>query len=153
MWSTVLVVMFSAACDAGEQYRGRVVTIIDGDSLVVEQGGEKKTIRLYGVDSPEWDQPFAMLAKKYLERTALNQNVIVNPLDKDRYKRSIALVYLHNMSLNKELVVRGYAWVHRYYCKKKVCHEWRLLEKKARKNKRGLWQEENPTPPWKWKRR
>ena len=151
------VALFVVSClnviPADGKYGGIVVKIIDGDSVVVMRGGEKKTIRLYGVDAPEWDQPFASLAKKYLKSRILNKKVVVQHLYEDSYERSIALLSFQDMNLNQALVEKGYAWVHRYYCKKKFCSNWLTLEDKARESKRGLWLEENPTPPWRWKHR
>lgn len=146
-----LLVAFAGVSIAGEKYQSVVTKIIDGDSLVVLHRGDRKMIRLYGIDSPEWNQPFAQLAKNYLERTVLNEKTVVQHLYSDNYGRSIALLSLRDININEELVAKGFVWVHRYYCKKKMCSNWRSLEKQARKGRRGLWQEKDPTPPWIWK--
>ena len=149
----LLLVSCSSVSIAAEKYQGIVVKIIDGDSLIVMHRGERETIRLYGIDSPEWNQPFAQLAKNYLENTVLNKKVVVERLYSDSYGRSIALLSLRNVNLNEELVANGFVWVHKYYCKMKICSKWWSLEKQARNSKRGLWQEKDPIPPWIWKHR
>lgn len=148
-----VVLIFVGECHAHEKYHGRVVAIIDGDSLVVERRGKKLETRLYGIDAPEWGQPHAELAKRYLEKRALGGKALVSVLYQDKYDRDIAIVHVGRENLNLNLVGNGYAWVHPFFCKKKICVEWRVAEKKARKAGKGLWQERKPTPPWKWKRK
>jgi endonuclease YncB( thermonuclease family) len=48
-----------------------VTKVIDGDSLEVRYNGTLKTIRLYGIDSPEWKQPFSRKARSYLKKLLL----------------------------------------------------------------------------------
>lgn len=127
--------------------------IVDGDSLIVAGSGEKHEIRLYGIDTPEWGQPYAKEAKAFLIQTVLGKKVKVRKLYYDKYGRNIALVYLGDDCLNEILVARGMAWVHIAYCKRPVCNAWRALQAKARKQRTGLWKEREPTPPWEWKRK
>jgi endonuclease YncB( thermonuclease family) len=39
------------------------------------------------------------------------------------------------------------------YCKKDICDKWRLLEKEARQSKTGLWLQDDPVEPWKYRRK
>ncbi len=42
---------------AGETMRGRVVDVVDGDTLKVRLGGDVETVRLLGIDTPETRRP------------------------------------------------------------------------------------------------
>lgn len=70
--------------------------------------------------------------------------------DTVRYGRTVAEVILPDgRSLNYELVRTGYAW---WYVKcAPADQELKRLEAEARAEKRGLWIQPNPTPPWEWR--
>lgn len=129
-----------------------VIKIIDGDSLEVSHNGRSNSIRLYGIDSPEWQQPYSRKARFYLEKLLLGNDVLLEELYIDKFGRSVALVYYQGNSVNQLLVEKGLAWVHIYYCHKKICEHWKILEQVARTKKLGLWKEKKPVPPWVWKK-
>ena len=52
-------------------------------------------------------------------------------------------------SLNRELVAAGLAWWYRRYSSDQSIG---ALEQGARNAHRGLWSEDNPTPPWDWRK-
>ena len=135
--------------------KGRVVKVTDGDSLtVLTQQGELVSVRLYGVDAPEYRQKGGREATGFTDEAALFSQVSLSIIEKDQYGRSVALVHLPNgKTLNEELVREGHAWVYRRYCDMPQCLSWLALERQAKKQGLGLWQSRNPTPPWEWRRK
>lgn len=135
---------------------GTVLSVGDGDTVTVAPGGDASSpiaVRLYGIDAPEKKQAFGAKAKAYLtEHLPVGQTVEVLPFDMDQYGRSVALVQTDGRTVNAEMVREGYAWVYTRYCKAKMCHQWKKDEKAAREANLGLWQEEEPTPPWVWRK-
>jgi endonuclease YncB( thermonuclease family) len=146
-----ILTVISNVC-AGETYSATVRKIIDGDSLVVAVGQDKVEVRLYGVDCPEFDQPYSRDAKKFAGERVLRKKVAIKPMYYDSYGRLVAIVIRDDHVLNKELVQAGLAWVSPRYCKKSFCSSWQASESTARNERRGLWQDERPDPPWQWKR-
>jgi len=137
---------------AQEPFTGVVTKVIDGDSLQITVNGKKIETRLYGIDSPEYDQDSSKGAKKFVVNQVSGKQVTVYPQYKDSYGRLVAIISLKGKSLNYELVASGYAWVYPRYCKKAICSSWEEAQKKARKKRLGLWSEKKPVPPWRWKR-
>ncbi len=137
---------------AGEMVPGTVKKVIDGDSLLVATGKGTLEVRLYGVDCPEYDQPFAREAKIFTGTRVLGKKVMLEPVTRDSYGRTVAVVARGGTVLNQELVWAGLAWVYPRYCKKTVCTSWKEGERLAREGKTGLWQDTHPDPPWQWKR-
>jgi endonuclease YncB( thermonuclease family) len=134
-------------------WQGKVVKVLDGDSLRVRRGKETVEVRLYGVDCPEWDQDYGAAAKKFTKARLLHKTVNVVPMDIDHYGRTVAVVSSAGKMINKQLVRTGHAWCYRKYCKEKpLCFELKDLEKKAKKQKRGLWRAKKPVAPWKWRK-
>ena len=75
-------------------------------------------------------------------------NVIIR--NKDRYGRFVCDVYLQDGTyVNAELVRAGYAWLFTRYSND---DELARLQDDARVGKRGLWQDENPIPPWEFRK-
>ncbi len=140
-----------AATPSNELFSARVMHVVDGDSLEVSHQGKKLRVRLWGIDSPEWQQKFSHQAKAFTSNRIHGQWVELQPKAWDKYGRLVAVVKVGGQTLNEELLREGLAWVHIYYCKEPICREWRLLEKEARMARRGLWQGDTPVPPWKWK--
>ncbi len=62
------------------------------------------------------------------------------------------MIYVNSLSVNREIVKAGYAWVYVAYCKKPFCSEWKDLEKTARRLKIGIWSQPNPVPPWQFRK-
>ncbi|MCE7964733.1 nuclease [Nitrospirales bacterium NOB] len=151
IWLLALLLGFLASTPvAAIEYQGRVVGVIDGDSIKVMHHGKAEQIRLLGIDCPEKRQPFGTRAKEYTSGLAFGQEVTVYGDKRDRYRRTLAEVLLPDgRSLNQELVRAGMAWWFRKYSKDLRLGE---LEREAREEKRGLWSEAHPVPPWEWRK-
>lgn len=125
--------------------------VADGDSFVVRKNGSELSIRLWGIDAPEFDQPFSQASKNTLKDLLSGKYMQITPKDIDKYGRIVAVVTVGNMTVNSALVASGSAWVHDYYCKEPICASWYKLEEKARNDKSGLWRGKNVIEPWVWK--
>lgn len=127
-----------------------VVSVVDGDTVVVDLAGRQETLRLIGVDTPETvdpDQPpecFGAEASAHTkellpEGTAVRLSRDVEA--RDRYDR--LLVYLHRsedgLFVNLDLVAGG--WADDYPFPPNVAHErdFALAVSRARAEARGLW--------------
>jgi micrococcal nuclease len=75
--------------------------------------------------------------------------VSVKDMDTDRYGRTIGMVTIDGINVNEELLKAGLAWHYKTYDKNPA---WAKLEEEARKNKKGLWLQPNPIPPWEWRK-
>ena len=135
-------------------WSGKVVGITDGDTIkVLSQEYIEVKIRLYGIDTPEKGQAYGQAATKYLSEYVAGESVEVQPMDTDRYGRTVAIIYQGDLNINEEMVRAGYAWGYMKYCKESFCDKWLGLEGDARETKQGLWKEPSPVPPWEWRRK
>ena len=131
------------------QAEGRVVRVRDGDSIVVLRGGVGVEVRLDGIDCPELAQAFGKKAKSFCSGLAFGKAVRLVGKGKDRYGRELAEVFLPDgRSLNRELVSAGFAWWYRKYSTDRSLE---ALEQTAHKERRGLWADANPVPPWEFR--
>jgi endonuclease YncB( thermonuclease family) len=85
-----------------------------------------------GLMPPEKKQTFDKKAKLYLSDLVFVKEVEIQPQDKDRYGRTVGLVYVGQRSVNEEMVKAGFAWVYRQYCMPPDCAGWLKLEHQAK---------------------
>jgi endonuclease YncB( thermonuclease family) len=130
---------------------GRVVRVADGDTLsLLDKNNTQHKIRLHGIDTPEREQRYGKAAWDALANMVDGKTVSVVVLGEDSYGRTDGTIYLGDRNISLAMVAGGHAWWYRYYAP----HD-RLLanaEEKARDEKRGLWSQPNPVPPWDWRR-
>jgi endonuclease YncB( thermonuclease family) len=150
-WLLALALFLLPATAAA--WSGKVVGVIDGDSITVLHDGSQEQIRLYGIDCPEKRQEFGNRAKQLTSSLVFGKLVEVEPMTVDRYGRTVAFVRVGNILVNEELIRQGLAWVYIRYCDRPICQEWKELEAEAKKARRGLWSMPNPVPPWEFRRR
>ncbi len=89
----------------------RCIKVIDGDSLIVKIGNEKRVVRLIGVDAPEKNEPLYCEAKRKLEEMVLNKYLILKKdvRGKDNYGRVLRYAYVEGRFVNAFLLEEGLA--------------------------------------------
>lgn len=133
-------------------FSGKVIGIKDGDTFEVLYEGQPERVRLAEIDCPEKSQPFGNNAKQFASDLCFGQNVTVSSDGKrDRYGRIVGTVITEGGgNVNEALVKAGLAWHYKAYSESAALSE---MELQARSRKIGLWADENPTPPWEWRKK
>lgn len=131
-------------------FKGKVVKVVDGDTIEVMRQGKAVRVDLTGIDCPEQQQPFGKEAEQFTSRLVSNQEVTVRIKSTKKYGGIMADVILSDsLHLNQELVQAGLAWYMKYAPDDKILAD---MEAKARNAKKGLWAEKSPLPPWEWRK-
>jgi micrococcal nuclease len=113
---------------------GTVVSVIDGDTIDVQMGGETVRVRYVGMNTPERDEPC------YTDARRANADLVDGKLvtlvrdssNTDRFGRLLRYVYVGNMFVNQRLVGQGYAEVVSYPPDITHFNEFKQLEDQAR---------------------
>jgi len=86
----------------------KISKVLDGDTIETVSG---ETIRYIGINSPEKGDPFFEDATKFNESLVLGKNVVLDfDVEKnDRYKRTLAYVFVWDKLVNLEMVKSGWA--------------------------------------------
>ncbi len=138
----LLILTWELECskkDAPPEFR--VTRVIDGDTIVLSNG---ERVRYIGVDTPERDEPFYLIARKF-NRDLVEGRQIRIELDiqeRDRYGRLLGYVYVDTLFVNATLVRDGMAVVATYPPNVKYVSLFTSLQKQARSNGLGLWSKE-----------
>jgi len=123
-----------------------VERVVDGDTLDVRDKGVSYRVRLYGIDAPETTQMFGHKCKEHLAKLIENKTITLQRVGSDKYNRIICVMYSDNDCVNERMVLDGYAW---YYPQTRpVSNIIRFHEHVAKNEKRGIWVDDNPVPPW-----
>ena len=126
--------------------QGKVVKVIDGDTFdLLLKDNTTIRIRMNGIDSPEKGQPYFKNAKQGLASFIFGEKVSIVSIGKDRYKRTLADVYVGNYFINLKMISTGLAWHYKKYSSTKTLA---TAELEAKAIKIGLWSLPNPIPPW-----
>ena len=135
----------SAPAPAQEQLIGRIVEVMDGDTLTAVSGDRTFKIRLYGIDAPEVLQDYGIVARDILRDKVLDGEAefsVVFVRDGLYYSR----VSYDGRDINYEMVRDGCAWYDRQGAPGETALE--NAENEAKRAKQGLWSVKSPTPPW-----
>lgn len=104
------------AVTSGDDRRGEVVRVIDGDTLIALIDGEETTIRLLNIDTPETKDPDEEVqclgpeASEFLvERLPVGTEIELEYDQErtDRYDRTLAGVYESGALINAEIAAEG----------------------------------------------
>lgn len=151
MKATILITLFglvSMSIYAGEEIKGKIISVIDGNTIEILTGDQETyKVLLHGIDSPDPGQHYAEQAKKFLENLLLNKSVTIDLHGKDRLGNRLGEIRVEGTpDPRHELVKAGLAWT------TEPISELEELKERAKTQGKGLWQEENPTPPWLYRR-
>lgn len=134
------------------QYDARVIKVIDGDTIWVKSNNKHIKIRLSYIDAPEIRQKFGVKSRDILIGLIQNKKIEVHVNKKDRYNRQLGEIYIHeadkSIFINAKMLKSGSAWVYKHYRNNMYLMN---LENSARINKNGLWNENDPLEPWKFR--
>lgn len=138
-------------CDGipARTFSGKVIAVLDGDTLLVLRNNRPAKVRLAEIDAPEKMQTFGETSRRSLSDMVLGKQVMVSSQAVDKYGRMVAHLGLNDLDVNAEQVRRGMAWEYSHFHGN---HVLVALQEEAKQVPRGLWAFSNPTPPWKWRK-
>jgi len=134
----------------------QAIKVSDGDTMnvqKVENGkfvGEVIKIRMFGIDAPEKSQDYGNESKQALEKLVSGKMLEIEEKNRDRYGRTVAVVYANGKNVNEEMVKAGNAWWYQEYDKNDT--RMQAYQENAKKNKLGLFGKRGYVEPWNYRR-
>lgn len=140
------------ASDMPDAEKGKVLKVIDGDTVIVRIGKVIERIRLIGVDAPELIDPrlsvaqcYSKNAREHLKRLIGSNEVLLvrdgRTKNRDTYGRLLRYVYLvgdGSQVVNALLIQNGFARAYTRFPFERA-HEFQQYQKTAQTLKSGLW--------------
>ena len=128
---------------------GRVVKVVDGDTIHVQLGGTREKVRYIGIDTPETKDPrkpvqcYGQRASDFNEQLVGGELVrLVRDVQaRDRYGRLLAYVYRvrDDLFVNAELARLGYAQPLTIAPDVRYAERFAALAREASQRGLGLW--------------
>lgn len=148
--SLILVALLAAGNLAqGAEFTAKVIAVLDGDTILIKRASGLKKIRMAGIDAPEKAQLFGETAKRSLAEMVLGKQVKITSEAVDQYGRMVARISVDGLDVNAEQIRRGMAWENSRFHNNR---ELLALQEEAKQAPRGLWAQDNPMPPWEWRK-
>ncbi len=115
-----------------------VVTVLDGDSLVVRIDGGERDVRLLGINTPERDECFSEEARA-ATRDLVGPTVRLAGNDDDQFGRLLRYVYTDDgVLINQQLIAGGFALA--LSNEHALLDDFKAEEASAFANRLGLWE-------------
>jgi endonuclease YncB( thermonuclease family) len=128
------------------KFRGRVTTVVDGDTIDVRKpGGGSERIRILGIDTPEvyggveCGGRAASSLMKRLARGKVSVKTDPKQAKRDRYGRLLAYVSRNGTDLGRRMISRGRAKVYVVGSRFSRFASYRKAQRIARSDSRGTW--------------
>ena len=146
LWQAVAAAQANPTASLQPGEAGRVASIVDGDTLMLEDGRE---IRLVGIQAPKlplgragfkpW--PLAAEAKTFLAELTLGKEVAVafGGRRGDRHGRVLAHLVVEGRWVQGAILEAGMARVYSFADNRRLVAEMLALERQARTARRGIW--------------
>lgn len=162
----VLAGLLVAPAARGEALHGKVVEVVRGDIIIVEDGaGARHTVRLAGIDAPDLKQAFGKESRQGLADLLLGRRIAVERRKQDNYGRTVGRVAVApagcaacppSRDAALAQLEAGLAWWFRDERREQPLAEqgyYEYAEFDARNRRLGLWRDVAPVPPWQWRKR
>ena len=130
---------------------GKVIEVNSGDVITISNLNRPVRVKLLGVDAPEMNQAFGDVAKKHLADLVLDKSVLVEYSGIAADSSLQGRVLLNNADIGAQMIRDGAAWFDTNNTNRLSVTDrdvYQHSEQAARTERRGLWQQENPTAPW-----
>lgn len=149
--SLAVACIFPLLTTSAAALEGRVVKVVDGDTLVIFTAKNQQIrVRLTEIDAPEQRQAYGRKAKEQLASFCAGKKAVLTDTGTDRYGRTLGRVHCDSIDANLQMVTTGYAWRYTKYARDPALV---VAQDSAQRMKLGLWADDNPIPPWDFRKR
>ncbi len=130
-------------------FAAEITYFYDGDTVKIKDSDYEYKLRITDIDAPERNQSYGKKSRRALMNFCTEADIYVAISGTDKYGRKLGKLLCNQQDVSKYMVKNGYAWFNNHYS---MDYSLALLQDEARKNKLGLWQSQQQTPPWVWRR-
>ena len=133
-----------------------VTYVYDGDTIKLHpidsnNPYDELKFRLADIDAPERNQAYGLKSRRVLMNLCQGKSIIATAQisGTDQYHRSLGKLQCNGTDASMYLVENGWAWHYVPYSNNTLLHN---AELNAHQQNQGLWEDNNPTPPWIWRK-
>lgn len=127
-------------------FTAKIIGIRDGNTLHILHQKKSLTVKLAGIDAPERTQYFGSESQQQLSNRLFLKQVVIQPISLPFKNYAEVIVSDNKETINQWMVQNGLAW-----CSQTPSETCKHIEKTAKKLRYGLWQQDSPIEPWKYR--
>lgn len=120
-----------------------VTKVIDGDTIDIQVGTKRETIRIIGIDAPESGECYgneaSEKARGLLSSKSVNLERDPSQGERDRYGRLLGYVFVDGTNFQELVIREGYVKEYTYNKPYKYQSLFREAQRQASEQKKGLW--------------
>jgi endonuclease YncB( thermonuclease family) len=118
-----------------------VVSVTDGDTVIVTVQGIEERVRLIGINTPESGECLADEATVALEELIAGREVTlsVDVNDRDQYGRLLRYIWVDDLFVNEQMVETGLALARRYEPDTALADLLDAAQERAKEDNYGMW--------------
>jgi endonuclease YncB( thermonuclease family) len=159
-----ILVLLLFCSQAQADFTGRVVAVIDGDTVkVLASDNTEIEVCLAGIDAPEAGQPYGNKSREHLAALVGGKEVHIETGKQNMHRCTVGKVWVQpadcpscgkTLDANYAQVLAGMAWWFRYYADELSPEDrgrYESAENEAKARGWGLWADPNPVNPYKWR--
>lgn len=128
----------------------KLIRVVDGDTVVVDHMGVQMKVRVYGIDSPEKDQPYGQESALRLHQICTSGQLMFIPVKGNTYDRSLAYMLVDGVDVGLKMMAEGLAWPADIQYKPPT--KYLKAHADARDGKHGLFIDANAVTPAAWRK-
>lgn len=134
--------------ETAKKFNAKILGVRDGNTLHILYGNKPYTVLLADIDAPERTQYFGSEIQQKLSNRLYLKTVSIEHQEKKLSNRIKVILTDSQGNINDWMVQEGMAW-----CLETANTRCFSLQKKAREQQLGLWQQANPSAPWEYRKR
>lgn len=138
----ILSIVVVGCAPATQTQDAMVFHVIDGDTIEVYlKDGTEETVRIIGIDTPEYGECFFNEATDYLHALIADPPLTLIPQpgdNRDKYGRLLRYIERDGEDIGKQMIRDGYARNYPWFSHPRV-DTYAATEKEAQRDERGLW--------------
>ncbi len=131
-------------------FNGTVVSVIDGNTIVVERDSRLVKVRFVGIGCPELGQEYGLQAKQYVTDLLMGKEVNIDKVTIDYDNRVVSKVTVGGKDVALEVASAGLAW---YDSKFHQYPKIAAAVEQMKAKRAGLWSKANPVSPWAYRQK
>lgn len=145
---TLLTIFLLSTPAFATELQTAVLSILDGDTLIIQTTNGPTTVHIGGFESPEPGQPFFEDAKALTTKLINGKPVTISAAGKIENQSIVKISTANHKNIPLVLISSGLGWV-----AKPVRPTEKEIEIKARMKHIGIWSKPNPESPWAYRAR
>ena len=124
-----------------ERVAANVLRVIDGRTIIIDAGEGEQTVRLIGIKTPDFGDPFHEFSREVVQSWIRGKSVMLesDQLEIDSQGRLLRYVIFENIMINAALMLNGLATIETEIPNVRYESYLKQMELQAREAEVGIW--------------